>query len=93
MPSSSELFKYQIDSKPLVARLATDTGIGVISTTSASTNMIPFLAIYETEPVDSLLDIFWETSTIGLIADLNADVATGYDGPTSFTAMNYSQLV
>ena len=82
---------YQIDSKPLIARLATDTGIGVISTTSASTNMIPFLAIYETEPVDSLLDIFWETSTIGLIADLNADVATGYDGPTSFTAMNYSQ--
>ena len=29
--------------------------------------MRPFLAIYETEPVDSLLDIFWETGTVGLV--------------------------
>lgn len=29
------------------------------------------LAIYETEPVESLLEIFWETSTSGTVNDLN----------------------
>jgi len=35
---------------------------------------MPQLAVMETEPVDSLLDIFWETSTTGLINDLNTAV-------------------
>jgi len=39
-----------------------------------------------------LLDIFWETGTVGLIADLNADVETGFDGPVSFTAQNFQLL-
>ncbi len=75
---------YQIDSKPLIARLATSSSIGVTSTTSVNTNMAPFLAIYETEPDESLLDIFWETATVGMISDLNEDVSTGFEGPTSF---------
>jgi hypothetical protein len=84
---------YQIDTKPLIARLSTTLTIGV-ETDSANThlNMQPFLAIYETEPVESLLDIFWETGTVGLIADLNADVLTGYDGPVGFTAQNFELL-
>ena len=32
---------------------------------------IQYLAIYETKPEESLLDIFWETSSSGLISDLN----------------------
>ena len=32
---------------------------------------IQYLSIYETEPVISNLDIYWETSTTGLIEDLN----------------------
>ena len=32
---------------------------------------IQYLSIYETEPVISNLDIFWETTTTGLIQDLN----------------------
>ena len=32
---------------------------------------IQYLAVYETKPVESLLDIFWETSSSGLISDLN----------------------
>ena len=47
-------------------------------------NMLPYLAIYETEPVESLLDIYWETTSEGLIVDLNADVLTGAGGATSF---------
>jgi len=35
---------------------------------------MPQLAVMETEPVESLLDIFWETSTTGLINDLNTAI-------------------
>ena len=83
---------YQIDTNPLIARLSTSQQIGVEGTTVANTNMTPFLAIYETEPVESLLDIFWETGTVGLVADLNADVNTGFDGPVDFTARNFQLL-
>ena len=76
---------YQIDSKPLIARLATSTSIGIVTNTTANINMQPFLAIYETEPVDSLLDIFWETTTVGMISDLNADVSTGFAGPSTLS--------
>ena len=41
---------------------------------------IATLAVYETEPVASSLDIFWESSTSGLISDLNEDVLTGFTG-------------
>ena len=82
---------YQIDSKPLIARLATATAIGITSTTSVNTNMVPFLAIYETEPVESLLDIFWETTSVGMLSDLNADIATGFDGPSSL-ALDFSDF-
>ena len=42
-------------------------------------NMLPTLAIYETEPVESNLDIYWETASTGLIVDLNADI-NGFAG-------------
>ena len=82
---------YQIDSKPLIARLATSTGIGVVTNATANLNMQPFLAIYETEPTESLLDIFWETTSVGMLSDLNADVETGYDGPSSIS-FDFSDL-
>jgi len=41
------------------------------------------LTIFETEPVVSALDIYWETTQAGLISDLNWDVAVGFDGPVS----------
>ena len=84
---NGKLNLYQIDSNPLIARLSTNAAIGVTTTT-----MRPYLAIYETEPVESLLDIFWETDTVGLIADLNADVLTGYEGPVSFSTTNIELL-
>ena len=52
----------------------------VVNVSSASTPGIQQLAVYETEPVESLLDIFWETSTTGLVADLNNVVLTSGDG-------------
>ena len=78
---------YQLETNPLVARISTSAAIGVVTQQVASAdinlNMQPFLAIYETEPVQSLLDIFWETTSVGVLSDLNADIATGFDGPSS----------
>ena len=72
---------YQMQSDPLIGRIATVSNIGVTS----EKGMVPFLAVYETNPTESLLDIFWETSTTGLISDLNWDVLTGFDGPVALT--------
>ena len=38
--------------------------------------MVPSLAVYETEPLKSKLDIYWETSTSGLIDELNTAINT-----------------
>ena len=54
--------------------------------------MLPFLSVYETKPVESQLDIFWETASTGYISDLNADVLTGFDGPVGFTPTNYTHV-
>jgi hypothetical protein len=82
---------YQNNTNPLIGRISTATNIGVISTNVVETNMVPYLAIYETEPIESLLDIFWETSTVGLIADLNADILNEYTGAVGWTT--YSSVL
>jgi len=44
---------------------------------------LQYLAVYETEPVESLLDIFWETSTSGLISDLNSAIINNQANPAT----------
>ena len=95
---------YQLESNPLVARIATTNNIGVTAVqnvssggpnptfSSAPNNMQPYLTVYETKPDYSLLDIFWETSTSGLISDLNADTLTGYDGANGISEINWSSF-
>ena len=39
--------------------------------------MTPAFSVYETTPIDSRLDIYWETSTSGLIEDLNDLIEAG----------------
>ena len=68
---------YQFQNSPLIARIATNSKTGVLS----NQYMTPYLSVYETAPVVSRLELFWETSTSGLISDLNADIASGYEGP------------
>ena len=50
---------------------------------------IATLAVLETPPVESLLDIFWETTTTGLISDLNEDILTGSNAPIGFTPRGF----
>jgi len=78
---------YQLQTKPLIGRVSTVNEIGVVAS-----DMIPFLSVYETRAEQSLLELFWETATTGLISDLNADVLTGFDGPSSFGNVNYTHF-
>jgi len=49
---------------------------------------IQYLAVYETEPVESLLDIYWETSTSGLVTDLNSLILNATGGAADFSPIN-----
>ena len=62
---------YQAESNPLIGKVLTPYVIG--KPYHNNTNII--LGILETEPVESQLDIYWETSTTGLISELNQLIA------------------
>ena len=51
---------------------------------------LQYLAVYETKPSESLLDIFWETSSSGLISDLNNAVLNDSNGGAGFSEINTS---
>ena len=68
---------YQSETNPLIGRISTQQSIGVVG--SATYNIT--LGVYETSPVVSLLDIYWETSTTGLISELNQAINSGFVGP------------
>ena len=79
---------YQNISNPLIGRLSTVSKIGittaglpdpVIDQVIATAN----LAVMETEPVDSRLDLYWETATSGIITELNEAIAADSDAPYS----------
>jgi len=76
---------YQYVSDPLIARISTPSELGV---TSAGT--VTNLAIAETKPFDSKLDIYWETSTTGLISELNSLIDQGTGGATQMTSSSFS---
>jgi hypothetical protein len=78
---------YQLQTKPLIGRVSTVNKIGVVAA-----DMIPFLSVYETRATESLLELFWETATTGLISDLNTDVLTGFEGPAGFDNVDYKHF-
>jgi len=66
---------YQTITNPSLARLSVSgTAIGSLVPAGEETVQNIILGVYETAPVTSLLDIFWETSTTGLISDLNKTI-------------------
>ena len=64
---------------PVVLELTPGTIINMVPTTGVAPFEITrpglqYLAVSETQPVESIIDIFWETSTSGLISELNAAI-------------------
>jgi len=64
----------------------------VIKFTERKYNDIATLAVLETPPTVSLLDIFWETGTTGLISDLNDNVLTAFDGVSDTSSISFNYL-
>ena len=100
---NGDLVFYQIETNPLIARISTtEKPIGAtaasinsggphsnVNTPLGTANMLPYLAVYETEPTESLLEIYWETTTAGLIVDLNTAISSGSGGASSFENVNW----
>jgi len=84
---------YQVNSNPLVARLSTPALYGVQTqsapTASTTASDVISLAVLETQADQSLLDIYWETSTVGLISELNVAILTGSEGATQIAGFNF----
>ena len=84
---------YKSDSDPFIARITTSQAtaeqFGIKNTLNQS-DYIPIssLAIFETKPVESRLDIFWETSTTGLISELNTAILTQDNGAAFISDFN-----
>ncbi len=73
---------YKGETDPAIAVIQTNKQFGVVAGADGCTpsanppnaNSLKYgttISVYETEPVESLLDIFWETTSSGLIRDLN----------------------
>jgi hypothetical protein len=58
---------YNSKDNPLIARISTPKSLGVVY----NNDVEPFLSIAETSPFLSNLDIYYETTTSGLISELN----------------------
>ena len=71
---------YDTASNPYLARVSTQKLIGSrgnqIPPPPADSTYPFFLSVYETKPVESKLELFWETSTTGKILDLNNAINT-----------------
>ena len=76
---------YQLQSNPLIGRVSTSKEIGTLAK-----DMVPTLGIYETAATESMLDLFWETSTTGLISDLNWAILTDFNGASGTTPTGFS---
>ena len=68
-------------SNQLGAIVTSEDGTGI----TAIISMQPFLTVSETSPTNSLLDIFWESSSTGSVAGLNSNINAQYSGVTSMS--------
>ena len=75
-------FFYDSAKNPLVAELPNGYGATQVVGTSQA------LGVWETKPIDSALDIYYETSLTGLVSELNADLDQGSTGPSSISLNN-----
>jgi hypothetical protein len=80
---------FNSNNNPIVGILSTSKSIGVAEENDFSAK----LAIAETKPIKSLLDIFYETTSAGLISELNSAILAGIDNlefPVAITGIGFS---
>ena len=75
---------YNGENNPVVGSLQTSASIGV----SEENNFIPILSVFETAPIKSQLEIFYETSSSGTITSLNELITEGSVGGISLAGIS-----
>ena len=68
---------YESISNPLIGRISQINSNAIGGSGSATTPYNFKLGVFETSPVESLLQIYYETSTTGLISELNQAILAG----------------
>ncbi len=88
---------FRSESNPFIAELITsqdaDDQFGAINidyTNSRDYNIFNNLSILETKPVTSRLDIYWETSTSGLVSELNQAINQGSTQAALISGWSYN---
>ena len=84
---SAQVEFFEADTLELTAAVSVSLNENIVVQPQANPGL-QYLAVYETEPVESLLDIFWETSSSGLISDLNNAVLNDSSGGASLSEIN-----
>jgi len=87
--SSSVSDMYDTLSNPLVGRIS-QIASNSIGSLGASGTYAFLLGVFETTPTESRLDIYYETSTSGLIANLNAAIEAGGAGASASGATTHN---
>ncbi len=83
-----------IGSNPYIAKVATQDRVGAIGATATTvTFKNTRLNVYETEPFKSSLDIFWETSSSGVISDLNTSIFGASDESQPFEISGWNWIL
>jgi len=103
--SAANHIDFQNSSNSLIAQISTKKAIGLVGgvdpsspqplgsvpTANIAFNQNSGLAVYETEPVFSNLDIFYETNTSGRISELNTSILAGDTiTPVSLQPLNFN---
>jgi len=92
-PAASYLSVLQVESNPYIAKLQTPFTLGRLLTSSGGALSDIALGVFETNPVISNLDIYYETTTTGLISELNTSILNSEGNiPTNFTNFGYKQF-
>ncbi len=90
--SGGKNYFYNQESDPLIARISTTKQAGV-EIPGEYPDTGGALNIYEVEAQESLLDIYWETSTSGLISELNQAIADGPGGLIYDRVQGWSTII
>ena len=79
---------FNSNNNPIIGILSTSKSIGV----AEENNFAALLAVAETKPVNSSLDLFFETTSSGLISTLNQAILAGTTGqelPVSISSVSF----
>jgi len=83
---------YKALSNPLVGQITTSQNsskqFGVVNGSGTSYTTNSNLAVFETDPDTSRLDIFWETSTSGTIEELNEAISQENPSASNFSSFD-----